>query len=155
MTLTANDLVRFWEKVNKNNQDQCWAWVGGLRSQKDKYGSIKINSKAYLPHRISWIIHNKVIPDGLCILHKCDNRLCVNPDHLFLGTRQINTQDMVHKNRQASGVRSGNVKLNEEQVLEIRDLRKNGITKKEIAKKYNICTRTVWRITKGDGWSSV
>lgn len=97
-------LKRFWRKVNK--QESCWLWTGTSLSKG--YGLVRNEcGKNQGSHRFSWRIHFGEIPDGLSVLHKCDNPLCVNPDHLFLGTQQENLRDMVNKNRQASGDDNG------------------------------------------------
>ena len=89
--------IRFWKYVNKT--DHCWLWIGGLRNG---YGIINEGGKfgnAKYAHRISWQIHNGVIPDGMDILHRCDNPPCVNPKHLFVGTHQDNMRDAKIKGR--------------------------------------------------------
>lgn len=114
---------RFWKKVRKgDNPDDCWIWTGATAGSGSGYGWIGAcqGSKAGLgAHRVSWEIHNGPIPDGLCVLHNCptgDNPRCVNPNHLWLGTRKQNTRDMFdkardgfarHPERRARGERSG------------------------------------------------
>lgn len=155
MQLTSASIKNFWDKVDKTDPNGCWLWVGGVRSKKYPYGSVKLNKKSYLAHRVSWELSNGPIPKDLCLLHNCDISLCVNPDHLRLGTHKENTIDMVSRNRQAKGELSGNSKLNKQQIIEIRKLRKTDMKIKDIAKQFNICTRTVWYVTLGGGWNSV
>lgn len=96
--------LRFWEKVEKT--DGCWNWTAcvlkGYKGFTGGYGLFGIGGKSFLVHRLSWEINNGRIPDGLCVLHTCDNRKCVNPEHLFLGTRGDNARDMVLKGRNYS-----------------------------------------------------
>lgn len=87
-------IVRFFDKVNKTNN--CWEWSG---TNNYRYGLLRTCGKMVRAHRISWEIHFGTIPAGLHVLHKCDNTLCVNPDHLFLGTHFDNMQDMAKKGR--------------------------------------------------------
>lgn len=88
-------LTRFWAKVRKG--EGCWAWTG-CRNRKG-YGRIATWAGAQLAHRVSWTIHFAAIPSGMLVLHRCDNPACVRPDHLFLGTAQDNTDDMMAKER--------------------------------------------------------
>ncbi len=88
-------MVRFWNKVKKE-ESGCWNWIGALRSG---YGIIKIDGKLISTHRLSYILTNGNIPEGMFICHKCDNPKCVNPDHLFLGTRSDNMIDALNKGR--------------------------------------------------------
>ena len=99
--------LKFFAKVNKNGPlirpdiGPCWEWLGTKHS-KGGYGYAYFR-KPVLAHRLAYIFSAGEVPDHLCVCHKCDNRLCVNPDHLFLGTRDDNNKDCVSKGRQAKG----------------------------------------------------
>lgn len=91
---------RFWPKVQHGTADECWLWTAALK--ESGYGQFMINSLSRKPlkaHRISWELAHGSIPDGLHVLHHCDNRRCVNPSHLFLGTNDDNIRDMIAKGR--------------------------------------------------------
>jgi DNA-binding NarL/FixJ family response regulator len=100
------------------------------------------------------MIHGE-IPQKMCVLHKCDNRKCTNPDHLYLGTYIENDRDRVERNRQAKGSKNGSAKLNEQQVKEIKIMLKNGFTQKEIAIKFNMSQATIGFIASGRLWKHV
>ncbi|MCI0528030.1 MAG: HNH endonuclease [Nitrospira sp.] len=138
---------RFWERVNKN--DACWIWEGSV--DKNGYGQIWINSKKRndRAHRVSFELNIGVIPDGMFVLHKCDNPPCVNPDHLFLGTVQDNVDDMIGKHRQR--YRGGITKLTSNQVLMARKL-SGHISHRSISRMFGVSHDTIDRIVRGSGW---
>lgn len=88
-------LVRFWKNVSKTKT--CWIWKGSLISQG--YGAIHVNGKTVKAHRFSYELHKGPIPAGLLACHSCNNRACVNPNHIYAGTHQENSRDMVRSNR--------------------------------------------------------
>lgn len=103
-----------------------------------------------------WQEKNGRIPEGLCVLHKCDNRGCINPDHLFIGTKKDNTQDMFNKKRnpQRGGSYSGkSAKLTKDQVIEIRKLYATGdFTQTYLGKKFNVSQRQIGHIVLNLQW---
>lgn len=116
---TSKDIERFWSKVDKSdNHDHCWLWTD--KPNPKGYGSIGVSGKTYRAHRVSYELAYGPIPDGLNVLHTCDNRICVNPNHLFIGTQLENIQDRDIKGRQTRGESHPRSKLTEDQVLAMR-----------------------------------
>jgi hypothetical protein len=128
----------------------CWLWVN--RTDKVGYGKFQRNGTQRLAHRVSWGLFRGEIPEGMWILHRCDNPSCVNPDHLFLGTVQDNHDDMRAKGRGIFGTRHKLNKLTEDQVREIF----NGTSSlPKTAALYGVHMALVWRIRKGIIWKHI
>ena len=141
--------VRFFSKVKKTKG--CWTWIASCRN-KSGYGQFKFRGTMYLAHRVSYILHVGEIPNGKLVCHTCDNRLCVNPKHLFLGTVLTNNHDCISKGRDvhARGEANGRNKLSNSDVRLIRasdksdmDLAKLlGVSKSHVG---NIRSRRCWK----------
>lgn len=143
-------LERFWLHVRKS--DQCWEWTASL---VDGYGLIRDGRSKVYVHRYSYQLHCGAIPDGVHVLHTCDNRRCVRPDHLFLGTQTDNMRDMVSKGRNANvcGEANPNAKLTDADVADIRLMRAAKCSRAEVAAKHGISEGMVTLITSGKAWS--
>ena len=143
---------RFWRYVNKKGPDDCWNWLG---SGVDGYGSIGLGGRKagkVLAHRVSWEIHNGKIPDsedyhGVVVRHRCNNRACVNPNHLKLGTQADNVQDMwVNK-----GGRRGNARLTESQIAAIKS---DPRSSRQLAPIYGVSDAHIRAIRSGRTWKT-
>lgn len=133
-----------------NLETGCHEWIGHIGA--NGYGLYSISNKQRTTHRLAWEIKHGEIPKGLCVCHKCDNRKCVNPDHLFLGTKKENNSDMAQKKRSALGVRNGHAKLTEGQVVEIYSSRDSY---SKIAKRIGISITQISAIKTGREWAHV
>jgi hypothetical protein len=155
---------RFWPKVDKNGAvpshrpelGNCWLWTAAKTGGYGVIGCCDSGPKKQdLAHRVSWRMHCGPIPDGLLVLHKCDNRSCVNPKHLFVGTYQDNSDDCCLKDRIANAERSRSSKLTVSQVLEIRKRYALGTRSGELCAAFGISHTTVQNIVTGRTWSRV
>jgi hypothetical protein len=149
---------RFWNKVEKMNLDGCWLWIG---SKNDSgYGKLTVGTRqAYRAHRLSYEMRYGAIPEGLCVLHRCDVRACVNPSHLFLGTVADNNRDAASKGRARSGQGIGSAHsravLNEQLIERIWLLRRFGLSPGKIARIIGLNRSTVKNVVYGGYWSHV
>ena len=140
--------ARFWARVHKGTG--CWDWLGCVRGG---YGTISYLGKQVQSHRLSYEWSYGQIPYGLWVLHRCDNRSCVRPDHLFLGTPLDNNRDAINKGRNARGSKSPRAKLNESQVREILRRAESGVSRSDLAIRFGmsygmivfILTRRKWK----------
>lgn len=156
---------RFWEKVAQRGASECWPWLAGTVRG---YGYLQRGGRRggrVLAHRLSWEIHRGPVPDGLLVLHACDNPPCVNPAHLFLGTQGDNHADMTAKGRGYStfrehpeitrGEANNHAKLNADQVREIRRLAAAGWSRPSIARRFGVTRQNVRCIVTGQTWRHV
>lgn len=165
---------RFMAKVSPEPNSGCWLWMPKPAASHG-YGVIGLGRKVITAHRASWIIHSGEIPDGLWVLHKCDNKLCVNPDHLYLGTVADNARDHMERGKpycynlrnhitpdieekRIRNLKRGNnhhrsaAKINEEIALKI--FNADGAQHK-IAKMFGVCQQTVSKIKRKEYWSHI
>ena len=151
-----NPVERFEQKFIPEPMSGCWLWTSGLFS--NGYGQFSLNGSPVGAHRFSFETYVGPIGEGLYVCHKCDNRLCVNPEHLFLGTAQDNKLDCMAKGRvvQVRGEDQGSAKLTTEKVLAIRSLPTLPLAlAKEYAAKWGVCWRTLYRVRQGVRWGHV
>lgn len=145
---------RFWEKVARGNPDECWPWQAALK--ENGYGTLGRGGQGeghVYAHRLAWELTHGPIPPGIFVCHRCDNRRCCNPGHLFLGTHADNQADMARKGRSLRGERHNLVQLTEGEVLEIRRLwAQGGMAQDEIAVKFATSKQNVSQIVRGKKW---
>ena len=130
----------FLSKIRKT--DSCWESTASKMINGYHYGG-KINGKEEASHRFSWIFHFGAIPEGKRVLHKCDNRSCVNPDHLFLGDGLDNVHDAISKGRMRGKA------ISNQDVLDIRQMFENGMTKGSIARRKECSRASIYLILNG------
>ncbi len=158
---------RFEEKWIGEPNSGCWLWLGASVPKGYGYIASGDGATSESAHRISWRLHCGDIPPGMCVLHRCDMPCCVNPDHLFLGTVQDNSTDMVSKGRgkrgkkygrqkkpceyRLVGSQSNGAKLTEDQVLEI----KKATNPHGLAERFGVTKENIYVIRRGKTWKHV
>ncbi len=157
--MKKGDIARFWSKVDVRGKDECWPWTGAISN--GRYGHLWGGDKLVYAHRFSFELHSGPIPDGMDVCHSCDVPSCVNPAHLWLGTRKDNVADMIEKGRgnwsnRACGEKQGNSKLTKEQVLDIRAkyaTRKH--TQQELADMFGVVQSAIGRVVRRERWKHI
>jgi hypothetical protein len=141
----------FWGDVDVKSENECWIWRPGKNRQG--YGKICIARQEYRAHRVAWELKFGKIPDGMLVLHKCDNPSCVNPGHLFLGNHQDNTNDCISKGRFRSRYIKRSLSL--EKAEEARRLYLSGKFKqRELAERFGVTFHHMHLILRGRYWRS-
>jgi hypothetical protein len=149
----VRDADRFWSRVNKDGRivreelGPCWEWTSRLHYLG--YGRISYRGRDRFAHRVAWILTFGEPTPGLDLLHKCDNRKCVNPSHLYLGTHEQNMRDKAERGNQERGVDHPAAKLTEQDVMDIRTSQDSNDV---LARCYGINGGTVSRIRSGKTW---
>lgn len=146
----------FWTKVDKKGPQECWEWLGNR--DVEGYGRLGIDGKTHKAHRLSWVLKNGPIPEGMCICHHCDNPPCVNPVHLFMETVGDNNRDAARKGRSKGKVSRGEehvrAKLTMENVREIRWLyAAGGVAQRELGIKFGVGPGQISRIVNRKNWT--
>jgi hypothetical protein len=149
--VNANRIARFWAKVEKT--ETCWLWRAA--GHKSGYGNFYNGTRAEGAHRVAWAIANGPIPEGMSVLHHCDNPPCVNPAHLFLGTAKENGIDCQAKGRTTRGERNAHARLTTPEVRDIRRLVRSGISQRRVAAQFNVHFGTVSDIIRRRRWAHV
>jgi len=157
--LTEKDIERFWSKVERKGDDECWEWKG--TRDIGNYGKLYISSPkrtTLMAHRISYFLKNGKFPLEMKILHICDNPPCCNPNHLKIGTQKDNVDDCIKKGRRSPQNCDNNNRriLNSSQVIETKELYETGsYSAREIAEKYCVHTTTINYILRGISWKEI
>lgn len=155
--LSMNTEETFWARCTKS--DGCWQWTGMIGSKG--YGKFSFKGQRWHAHRLAYTFSKGPIPDGKFVCHKCDNKKCVNPSHLFIGTALDNNRDCITKGRRhafdmskilKTGEDNPSSKLDRVKVAAIMPLKRSGMTWKQIATLFGVAPITVRRAGKGISW---
>ena len=154
---------KIWDYIDMGEPDVCWVWLRGRRS--DGYGILYLpGGKQVRAHRLSYELSSGKIPDGLFVLHKCDNPPCCNPNHLFIGTQADNLRDMIEKGRRGKtgykpgsqiGEKNYGSKLTEEDIREIRFYLGSGISHESISIMFDVSRGLITQINTGKIWNHI
>lgn len=150
--MTPKQTERFWSNVDKSGD--CWLWTGALT--REGYGTFKCDGKHRAAHRVSFALSfGGERPRNVNICHRCDNRRCVRPTHLFPGSHVDNMRDMVAKGRSTHGEKNPSAKLMARDVEVIMRLLAAGVGQRVVAEAYQVATSTIAHIATGRIWKRV
>jgi len=144
--MPAPNMTPFEDRYVPEPMSGCWIWMGSLMAQGYGYAGNKSNGQPLSAHRRSWELHRGPIPKGKHVLHKCDIRCCVYPDHLYVGTHQDNMRDMHERGRH------GMAKLTKADIPHIRSLLERGYKAKDIAYAWGVDRSAISHIKRGATW---
>jgi hypothetical protein len=150
-SLEAAIEVDLWSKADIRGVDECWEWKGRVHKGRPVY----VSASSPVAARTAYALYYEKHPGEMLVLHSCDNGICVNPGHLFLGTTQDNIADKVSKGRQAKGSMFGRAKVNEGQVAEILERYTCGGGHRELAAEFGIPRTCVYSIAQRKTWKHV
>lgn len=156
-SLTEAELKRFEKKVIVRQVNECWPWSAGKCNGYGRYSVARKgrNPHSFSAHRVAFYLWCRQDPGGLSVCHTCDNPICCNPSHLFLGTNADNVRDKVSKGRQYApkGELHGEAKLDSKRVLEIRRLYMSGdFGQRKLAEKFGVSRTLIGNIVRGTAW---
>jgi len=144
----ANTILNFLGNIDMRSNDECWNWKGSIT--KDGYGLFTMYYKTHLTHRLAWERRNGDIPKGQCVLHKCDNPKCCNPNHLFLGTHQDNMKDKSDKGRCRTGSHVGKKYLTDTEAMDIKILYDTGeYSQRDLGRVFDVNHLQIYNIIHG------
>lgn len=138
-------------------EDGCWEWQ--RTRSRDGYGTLTINGRAAYAHRLAYELSKGAIPDGMDVMHSCDNPRCINPDHLSAGTRNQNMADCHARGRsriptpRLTGESNGSAKLTKAKVAVIRDGLAAGVTQQQLADRFGVSQSLIGKISRGEIWN--
>jgi hypothetical protein len=157
LRLSDGDIARFWSLVTKG--DVCWNW--SRKVDAEGYGRFRVGGKQHRTHRIAWAIKTGSLPEqGIYVLHRCDNRMCVRPDHLFAGTHLDNIADMLSRGRGSKPPRHvgdghPQAKITGATVAALRERVRSGESQRALAIEFHLSESTVSSIVLGRTWKEV
>lgn len=137
---------RLLAKITKDEKSGCWNWTAASRGVG--YGCLKIQGKVIDAHRVSFMVHKGPIPPRMLVLHRCDNRACVNPDHLFLGAWTTNSRDAVEKGRVIPFKATREQPLTESELRQIKIDYQGGVSQRVLCRKYDVAPTTLKRLLR-------
>jgi hypothetical protein len=157
--MNLKDFERFKRGIRVNTDTGCHEWIRGR--DKDGYGLLKVNKGdrriTVRAHKVIYEHCVSQVPEGGCVLHKCDVRFCVNPAHLYIGSQRQNVSDMYERGRQntVKGAKHPRARLNEAQVREIKQQLAAGAGTAQLGRLYGVCSQAIYAIAKGNSWKHI
>jgi hypothetical protein len=155
---------RFWGKVNKRGirrahmRTRCWEWTGCKLASGYGWFYFPLLKRPTQASRVAWWLSHGAVPKGVFVCHRCDNRACVRPSHLFLGTNADNVRDMLSKDRPHGGPcgeRNGNARLSSDLVKLIRELVALGASQQSLIPIFDVSRSTISRIVRRENWGEL